>query len=1079
MDSPRNSPPNSNEAINDDSNPSRTLPNFLLSVKLKLCWLSSTSTPQGHILSIHERSRLTGEFDESSLEFQRKILERSGLGEETYCPDSLRHIPLRRSLAAAREETEEVMFGALDSLFTNTNINFKDIEYLLRVHGNTYAIVVSTENITQSGYYGNKKSMLIPNCLFRVGCSAVLLSNKSSDKKRAKYKLLHIVRTHCGANDKAFKCVYQEQDKDGKTGVSLSKDLIAIAGGALKTNITTLGPLVLPLSEQLYFLLNLVRRKFFNTKTKPYIPDFKLAFDHFCIHAGGRAVIDELEKNLALKQEHVEPSRMTLHRFGNTSSSSICYELAYIEAKMKVRKVTGYGKLRLGVDSSVIKLKSKEPHHMDSPRNSPPKTNEAINDDSRSHTLPNFLPSVKLKYVKLGYHYLMSNLLNLCLIPLIVAVLIHASKMNFEDYYKLFLHLEYNLVIVLVSFLVLVFGSAVYLMTGPRPIYLVDYACYLPPPHLKVTFSQYMERSRLTGEFDESSLEFQQKILERSGLGEETYGPESLRYIPLRTALSSRFPKDLDMVDHRSIIVVTLVFLLFLLLFDSTLEQQLTSYSEKQALLQLRSTLGLRSKDWPKKADPCFNWTGISCQNGSVIGINVSRFRRTRVGSQNPSFSVDALVNLTNLMSFNASNFLLPGQIPDFFGDKLLLLQVLDLSSSSVVGPIPLSLGNSSHLTSLYLSNNRITGLIPSSLGQLSKLLYLDLSQNLLAGSIPLEFSFLGNLSLLDLSSNFLYGLIPTGIGALPKLQVLNLSNNDFRSSIPAQLGDLGSLVELDLGMNDLSGSLSSDLVGMRSLQKMLLGSNELSGELPDDLFSSLMRLQFVDLSQNSFSGSIPNAIFSLSQLQFLDISGNNFTSQLPDRRSTTNSSGAVFNLSHNIFYGNLTSILGRFSYVDLSSNYFEGKIPDFVPSNLSLDRNCLQSMSNQRTLEECSSFYVARGLIFDGFGPQNDTPSAAPKSSGKSNSCWIILAGVFGSKLSCDMRVSLILPIHACDRAVLDELVKNLALKQEHVEPSRMTLHSGFKCNSTVWQALRNVKPSPKSPWEDSIDRFPVLIAD
>ncbi|KAK6928354.1 Leucine-rich repeat [Dillenia turbinata] len=183
----------------------------------------------------------------------------------------------------------------------------------------------------------------------------------------------------------------------------------------------------------------------------------------------------------------------------------------------------------------------------------------------------------------------------------------------------------------------------------------------------------------------------------------------------------------------------------------------------------------LRSKDWPKKADPCFNWTGISCQNGSVIGINISGFHRTRVGSQNPSFSVDALMNLTNLMS------------------------------SSVVGPIPLSVGNSSNLTSLYLSNNRITSLIPSSLGQLSKLPYLDLSQNLLAGSIPLEFSSLGNLSLLDLSSNFLYGSIPTGIGALPKLQVLNLSNNNFRSSIPAQLGDLGSLVELDVGMNDLS----------------------------------------------------------------------------------------------------------------------------------------------------------------------------------------------------------------------------------------------------------------------------------
>ncbi|KAH6796239.1 hypothetical protein C2S51_037225 [Perilla frutescens var. frutescens] len=209
---------------------------------------------------------------------------------------------------------------------------------MLQVHRNTYAVVVSTENITQNWYFGNKKSMLIPNCLFRVGGSAVLLSNKAKDRRRAKYKLVHVVRTHKGADDKAFRCVYQEQDGAGKIGVSLSKDLMAIAGGALKTNITTLGPLVLPISEQLLFFATLVIKKLFKKNVKPYIPDFKLAFDHFCIHAGGRAVIDELEKNLQLLPVHVEASRMTLHRFGNTSSSSIWYELAYIEAKGRMRR---------------------------------------------------------------------------------------------------------------------------------------------------------------------------------------------------------------------------------------------------------------------------------------------------------------------------------------------------------------------------------------------------------------------------------------------------------------------------------------------------------------------------------------------------------------------------------------------------------------------------------------------------------------------------------------------------------------------------------------------------------------------
>lgn len=141
-----------------------------------------------------------------------------------------------------------------------------------------------------------------------------------------------------GGDDKAYRCVYEEEDPQGKIGISLSKDLMSIAGEALKSNITTIGPLVLPASEQILFLLSLIGRKIFNPKWKPYIPDFKQAFDHFCIHAGGRAVIDELQRNLRLSAEDVEASRMTLHRFGNTSSSSLWYEMGYVEAKGRMRR---------------------------------------------------------------------------------------------------------------------------------------------------------------------------------------------------------------------------------------------------------------------------------------------------------------------------------------------------------------------------------------------------------------------------------------------------------------------------------------------------------------------------------------------------------------------------------------------------------------------------------------------------------------------------------------------------------------------------------------------------------------------
>ena len=209
---------------------------------------------------------------------------------------------------------------------------------MLQVHPDTYALVVSTENITLNAYLGNHRPMLVTNTLFRMGGAAVLLSNRRADRRRAKYQLVHTVRTHRGASGRSYGCVTQEEDGEGNVGVSLSKELMSVAGEALRTNITTLGPLVLPLSEQLRFLGAVLLRRALRADVKPYVPDFKLALEHFCIHAGGRGVLDELERSLGLSAWHMEPSRMTLHRFGNTSSSSLWYELAYCEAKGRIRK---------------------------------------------------------------------------------------------------------------------------------------------------------------------------------------------------------------------------------------------------------------------------------------------------------------------------------------------------------------------------------------------------------------------------------------------------------------------------------------------------------------------------------------------------------------------------------------------------------------------------------------------------------------------------------------------------------------------------------------------------------------------
>lgn len=209
------------------------------------------------------------------------------------------------------------------------------------------ALVVSTEIITPNLYHGNERSFLLQNTLFRCGGAAMILSNRWTDGRKAWYKLLHTVRVQ-GTGEDAYGCVYETEDPTGQRGVRLSKDIVKVAGKCMEKNMTMIGPYVLPLTEQTMVVLTLVTRFVLKMMknilismkkdkwtyklpvVKQYVPDFKTGIDHFCIHAGGRAVIDGIEKNMKLEPFHTEPSRMTLLNMGNTSSSSIWYELEYI-----------------------------------------------------------------------------------------------------------------------------------------------------------------------------------------------------------------------------------------------------------------------------------------------------------------------------------------------------------------------------------------------------------------------------------------------------------------------------------------------------------------------------------------------------------------------------------------------------------------------------------------------------------------------------------------------------------------------------------------------------------------------------
>ncbi|GMI55851.1 hypothetical protein ScalyP_jg7397 [Parmales sp. scaly parma] len=346
---------------------------------------------------IMEMMRHQNCFTTDSLDFMQRILGRSGSGQATAWPPGITQCldgkPTDNSVEASRKEAEFVVTDIVKRALEKTNLKATEIDILvincslfsptpslcamvvskfgLRQDVETYnlagmgcsaslisidlakkllrkreaganALVISTEVITPNLYHGNERGYLLQNTLFRCGGAAIVLSNKWVDGRRAKYKLLNTVRVQ-GNTLKDYECVYETQDKDGNRGVTLSKEIVKVAGKCMEKNLTTLGPYVLPLTEQIPVALSIVGRQLgkilgnpkWYPQIKHYVPDFKRGIQHFCIHAGGRAVIDGIEKNLKLEKFHSEPSRMALLNYGNTSSSSIWYELQYIQDQQK------------------------------------------------------------------------------------------------------------------------------------------------------------------------------------------------------------------------------------------------------------------------------------------------------------------------------------------------------------------------------------------------------------------------------------------------------------------------------------------------------------------------------------------------------------------------------------------------------------------------------------------------------------------------------------------------------------------------------------------------------------------------
>ncbi|CAB4273850.1 unnamed protein product [Prunus armeniaca] len=206
----------------------------------------------------------------------------------------------------------------------------------------------------------------------------------------------------------------------------------------------------------------------------------------------------------------------------------------------------------------------------------------------------------------------------------------------------------------------------------------------------------------------------------------------------------------------------------------------------------------------------------------------------------------------------------------------------MDISNNEISGEIPSILGNCSNLTTINLSINKLTGGIPQELGNLEELRSLILFENNLVGPLPPELSKCTKMDKFDVGSNLLNGSIPSSLRSWTGLSTLILSDNSFTGGVPSFLSEFEKLLELQLGGNFLGGAIPSSIGALVSMFYALnLSNNALTGPIPSEL-GKLARLQRLDLSHNNLTGTL-KALDYMNSLIEVDVSDNNFTGAVPE----------------------------------------------------------------------------------------------------------------------------------------------------------------------------------------------------
>ncbi|KAK6233581.1 hypothetical protein QUC31_005987 [Theobroma cacao] len=298
----------------------------------------------------------------------------------------------------------------------------------------------------------------------------------------------------------------------------------------------------------------------------------------------------------------------------------------------------------------------------------------------------------------------------------------------------------------------------------------------------------------------------------------------------------------------------------------------------------------------------------------------------------------------------------------------------VDLSSNLFEGPLPLC----SSIRILSLRNNSFSGLIPKNIGQKMWMVeYLDLSKNFLSGTIPSSIGKFKKLQVMYLSNNLFSEKIPWW-KHLTTFRVLDFSKNNLSGNISSSICSQPRLHILKLSGNNLSGKLTA-LQNCSGLSELGLGNNQFYGRIPKWIGARLSSLSILSLRGNLFSGNIPQNLCHLFDLHILELRHNNLSRQIPPCLGNLSRLSYLVPYSpqalgyHPVYWNEMefnvkgrilefSLILDLVNIIDLSKNNLQGEIPREITNfstlgtlNLSwnqLTGNIPEKIGNMQCLE-------------------------------------------------------------------------------------------------------------------------------